>query len=69
MQLTSDLDNLLASVQFPIVMVDGPLTVRRATPAAGDAFNILPTDMGRRITELKPNVDIPRFGKYSARRD
>jgi hypothetical protein len=48
MQLTSDLDNLLASVQFPIVMVDGPLTVRRATPAAGDAFNILPTDIGRR---------------------
>jgi two-component system CheB/CheR fusion protein len=44
MQLTSDLDNLLASVQFPIVMVDGPLTVRRATPAARDAFNILPTD-------------------------
>ena len=59
MQLTGDLDNLLASVQFPIVMVDGTLTVRRTTPAARNAFNILPTDIGRRITELKPNVDIP----------
>lgn len=58
MQLTSDLDNLLTSVQFPIVMVDGTLTVRRATPPARDAFNILPTDIGRRITELKPNIDI-----------
>ena len=29
MQLTSDLDNLLTSVQIPIVMVDRALTVRR----------------------------------------
>ena len=59
MQLTGDLDNLLTSVQIPIVMVDRALMVRRATPAARNAFNILPTDIGRRITELKPNIDIP----------
>jgi two-component system CheB/CheR fusion protein len=59
MQLTSDLDNLLISVQIPIVMVDRALIVRRATPTARNAFNILPTDIGRRITELKPNIDIP----------
>lgn len=59
MQLTSDLDNLLTSVRFPIVMVDRALTVRRATPAARNAFNILPTDIGRRITDLRPNIDIP----------
>jgi two-component system, chemotaxis family, CheB/CheR fusion protein len=59
MQLTGDLDNLLISVQFPIVMVDSTLTVRRATPAVRNAFNILPTDIGRRITELRPNIDLP----------
>lgn len=59
MQLTSDLDNLLTSVQIPIVMVDRELMVRRATPAARNAFNILPTDIGRRITELRPNIDVP----------
>jgi two-component system, chemotaxis family, CheB/CheR fusion protein len=59
MQLTSDLDNLLTSVQIPIVMVDRTLMVRQATPSARDAFNILPTDIGRRITELRPNIDIP----------
>jgi two-component system CheB/CheR fusion protein len=59
MQLTSDLDNLLASIQLPIVMVDNDLFVRRATPAARNAFNILPTDIGRRITEFRPNIDIP----------
>ena len=62
MQLTSDLDNLLASVQFPIVMVDNALVVRQATPAARNTFNILPTDIGRRITELRPNIDIPDLG-------
>jgi two-component system CheB/CheR fusion protein len=59
MGLTSDLDNLLTSVQIPIVMVDRTLMVRRATPAARNTFNILPTDIGRRITELRPNIDVP----------
>jgi two-component system CheB/CheR fusion protein len=59
MQLTNELNNLLASMQMPIVMVDNTLTVRRATPAARAAFNILPTDIGRRLSELQPNIDIP----------
>jgi PAS domain len=49
--------------RYPIVgvggSVDGTLTVRRATPAARNAFNILPTDIGRRITELRPNLNFP----------
>ena len=59
MQLTNELNNLLASIQMPIVMVDNALTVRRATPAARGAFNILPTDIGRPLSELRPNIDVP----------
>jgi two-component system CheB/CheR fusion protein len=59
LQLTSELNNLLASIQMPIVMVDNALTVRRATPAARGAFNILPTDIGRPLHELRPNIDVP----------
>src|SRR5438552_7434585 len=59
MQINSDLNNLLASIQLPIVMVDNTLTVRRATPAARQAFNILQTDIGRPLRELRPNIDIP----------
>ena len=44
---------------MPIVMVDNALTVRRATPAARGAFNILPTDVGRPLSELRPNIDVP----------
>src|SRR5438876_11766679 len=59
MELTGELNNLLASIQMPIVMVDNALTVRRATPAARGAFNILPTDIGRPLSELRPNIDVP----------
>src|SRR5437773_6645635 len=59
MQITNELKNLLASIQMPILMVDNALTVRRATPAARDAFNILPTDIGRPLTERRPNIDVP----------
>jgi len=58
MQINSDLNNLLSSIHLPIVMVDNNLMIRRATPTARQAFNITDTDVGRRMTELKPNIDI-----------
>jgi two-component system, chemotaxis family, CheB/CheR fusion protein len=44
-------------------MVDNALTVRRATPAARGAFNILPTDVGRPLSELRSNIDVPDMEK------
>jgi two-component system CheB/CheR fusion protein len=58
MQVNSDLNNLLASTQLPIVMVDNNLLVRRATPAARNAFNVLQSDVGRPISDFKPNIDV-----------
>ena len=63
MEINSDLNNLLSSIHLPIVMVDNNLTIRRATPTAREAFNITDTDVGRRMTDLKPNVDIPDIEK------
>src|SRR4030095_15286577 len=57
-QMNSDLNNLLDSIQLPIVMVDNELLVRRVTPAARNAFNILQSDIGRPISDFRPNVDI-----------
>ncbi len=59
MQINSDLSNLLSSIHLPIVMVDNNLMIRRATPTARDAFNITDKDVGRRMTELKANIEIP----------
>jgi two-component system CheB/CheR fusion protein len=63
MQINSDLNNLLSSINIPIVMVDNNLTIRRATPTARHAFNISDIDIGRRMTELKPNIDVPDIDK------
>ena len=63
MQINSDLNNLLSSIHLPIVMVDDALMIRRATPRARETFNITNTDIDRRITELKPNIDVPDIEK------
>ena len=58
-KLTNDLMNLLASVHIPIVMVGNDLRIRRFTPTAEKLLNLIPTDIGRPIGDIKPNVDIP----------
>jgi two-component system, chemotaxis family, CheB/CheR fusion protein len=63
MQVNSDLNNVLSSIHLPIVMVDNHLTVRRATPTARDTFNILDTDVGRTMTELRPNIEVSNLEK------
>jgi two-component system CheB/CheR fusion protein len=55
----SDLLNLLGSVQVAIVMVTNDLRIRRFTPMAEKVLNLIPTDVGRRITDIKPNIDCP----------
>ncbi|HWZ92802.1 MAG TPA: PAS domain-containing protein, partial [Polyangiaceae bacterium] len=52
----SDLANLLASVQIPIVMLARDLTIRRFTPAAQRLLNLIPSDVGRPIRHIKPNI-------------
>jgi len=55
--VNSDLVNLLANVQIAIIMVSSDLRVRRFTPMAERVLNLIPTDVGRPISDIKPNVD------------
>lgn len=57
--VNSDLLNLLASVQIAIVMVANDLRIRRFTPMAEKVLNLIPTDLGRPISDIKPNIEIP----------
>jgi two-component system CheB/CheR fusion protein len=63
MQATNDLANLLSSVSIPIVMVGPDLRIRRFTPSAERALAIRSTDVGRPITQLHPNLDLPDLGR------
>lgn len=57
-RLNSDLLNLLASVDIPIVIVGSALEIRRFTPKAEQLFNLMPGDVGRPISQIKPNFEI-----------
>src|SRR5262245_62742182 len=55
-QLNNDLNNLLSSVSIPIIMLGNDLRIRRFTPLAEKVMNLIPTDTGRPITDIKPNL-------------
>lgn len=48
----------LCAAHLPMVTVGRDLCVRRLTPAAGKAFNLLPSDVGRSIDHIKFAVTI-----------
>lgn len=58
-QLNNDLGNLFASVNLPIVMLGSDLRIRRLTPLAEKALNLIPADIGRPITDIKLNLNLP----------
>jgi two-component system, chemotaxis family, CheB/CheR fusion protein len=59
--LNNDLNNLVNSTNLPVVMLSRDLRVRRYTPMAEKVLNLIPSDLGRPITDLKPNIDIPNL--------
>ena len=62
-QANSDLQNLLRSINLPIVMVTEDLRIRQATPPAKELLNLLDSDVGRPLTDLRPRVEIPNLEK------
>ena len=54
----NDLLNLLASVDLPIVMLDSELRIRRFNPGAQRILNLIPTDVGRSIGDLKLMLEL-----------
>jgi two-component system CheB/CheR fusion protein len=66
-RVNNDLVNLLSGVNIPIVMVGRDLRIRRFTPLAEKAFNLIPTDVGRPISDMKPNLKLDDFTEIIAR--
>jgi two-component system CheB/CheR fusion protein len=60
-QINDDLINTLASVKIPIVMLGRDLCIRRFTPAAGGLLNLIPTDVGRPLSNIRPTFEIPNL--------
>ena len=56
-RVNNDLVNLIGSVQMAIVMLGPDLRVRRFTPLAEKLLNLIPTDVGRPLADIKLNLD------------
>ena len=58
-KVNRDLANLLESISIPLVMVGRDLRIRRFTRAIGPMLNLVPSDVGRPITDFQPQVELP----------
>ncbi len=58
-QANNDFVNLLSSTNIAMVMLGGDLRIRRVTPQAERLLGLIPTDIGRLITNIRPNIDVP----------
>ncbi len=58
-EANDDLENVLASVEIAIIIVDDERRVRRFTPKAREVMSLLVTDLGRPIADLQPSVPVP----------
>src|SRR5262245_32961332 len=65
-QANNDFVNLLGSIQLAMVMLGPDLRIRRFTPHAEKALNLISTDVGRPLTDLKLPIEIPDLPKVLA---
>ena len=59
--VNNDLLNLLNNVKIPVVMLSNELRIRRFTPSAQALFNLIPTDVGRPISHIRIDLDLPNL--------
>jgi two-component system CheB/CheR fusion protein len=57
-RVNGDVINLIGGVNIPIVMVSRDLRVRRLTPQAEKLFNLIPSDVGRPISDFRTSLQV-----------
>ena len=55
-EVSSDMENLLASTDIATVFLDNNLCIKRFTPAATKILRLISTDVGRPFTDIKSNL-------------
>ena len=61
--LNNDLHNVLGNVNIPILMLGSDLRIRRFTGMAGKVFGLNSGDVGRPITDINLQLDVPDLSK------
>jgi two-component system, chemotaxis family, CheB/CheR fusion protein len=63
-QLSNDLINILNSATIPIVMLGEDLHIRRFTPEAERVFGFSNHDLGKALTHLSLNIEVPQLERW-----
>ena len=56
-ELTADMTHLLEATEVHTLFVDRDLRLRKFTPKIGEAFHLLPQDVGRRLDSFAHDID------------
>ena len=56
-ELNNDLDNLLKNIEIGVIYLDDQLQIRKFTPSATLAFNLVNADIGRPLEHLSHNLE------------
>jgi two-component system CheB/CheR fusion protein len=66
-ELTADMTHLLEATEVHTLFVDRDLRLRKFTPKIGEAFHLLPQDVGRRLDSFAHDIDdenlLPDLGR------
>ncbi|MEO0535730.1 MAG: CheR family methyltransferase [Cyanobacteria bacterium P01_A01_bin.123] len=57
-RISDDFQNLLSSINIPVLMLEGDLRIRRFTPTAATLFNLIPSDVGRPFSNINHRLAI-----------
>ncbi len=58
-RINAELSNLIDTVELPILFLDAERRIRRFTRRARDLLNVTAIDVGRRLPDLQPDIDVP----------
>jgi two-component system CheB/CheR fusion protein len=61
--LGDDLTNLFNGLNVAVILLNKDLRIRKFTPMAEKMLRLIPTDIGRPVTDIRPNIDIPDLEK------
>jgi two-component system CheB/CheR fusion protein len=61
LELSNDMDNLLASTDVGVIFLDAQLNIRKFTPQIAQTFNLVPHDVGRPIETFAHTVHHPEL--------
>jgi two-component system CheB/CheR fusion protein len=56
--VNNDLHNVLSSVNIPMLILGPDLRIRRFTAIAEKMFNLIPTDVGRPVTDIVSKIEV-----------